>query len=97
MTDLEKVEIDDNVGDLIKSLSLGESMYDFAYWTFYHEYNPLMLFEIKMKIFMTFGVHMLVVFYAFINTADSIDITTPFYGKIGIQLVRMICAILLHI
>lgn len=72
-------------------------MYDFAFWTFFNEFNPLMLFDIKMKIFMTFGVHMLVVIYAFIDKGDSIDFTTPFYGKIGMQLVRMVCAILLHL
>lgn len=72
-------------------------MYDFAFWTFFTEFNPLMLFEIKMKIFMTFGVHMLVVVYAFLDKNDSIDVTSPYYGKIGIQLVRMVCAILLHL
>lgn len=67
LTDAVKAEIDDNVSDLVKTLSLGGSMYDFAFWTFFNEFNPLMLFEIKMKIFMTFGVHMLVVIYAFVD------------------------------
>ena len=72
-------------------------MYDFAFWTFFNEFNPLMLFEIKMKIFMTFGVHMLVVIYAFLDKSDSVDVSSPYYGRIGIQLVRMVCAILLHL
>lgn len=97
LTDAVKAEIDDNVSDLVKTLALGGSMYDFAFWTFFNEFNPLMLFEVKMKIFMTFGVHMLVVIYAFVDKQGSIDITSPFYGKIGIQLVRMVCAILLHL
>lgn len=97
LTDAMKAEIDDNVSDLIKNVSLGGSMYDFAFWTFFHEFNPLMLFEIKMKIFMTFGVHMLVVIYAFVDKSDTVDFASPFYGKIGIQLVRMVCAILLHL
>jgi hypothetical protein len=97
LTDALRAEIDDNVSDLVKTLSLGGSMYDFAFWTFFTEFNPLMLFEIKMKIFMTFGVHMLVVVYAFLDKNDSIDVTSPYYGKIGIQLVRMVCAILLHL
>lgn len=97
LTNAQKAEIDDNVNDLIKKLSLGESMYDYAFWTFYHEYNPLMLFDIKIKVFMTFAVHILVIFYAFESNTDKYDATTPYYGKIGMQLVRMVCAILLHL
>lgn len=97
MTDALKAEVDDNIKDLIKKLNLGVSMYDYAFWTFYHEYNPLMLFDLKMKVFMTFGVHMLVVIYAFVDKSGTFDYRTPYYGEIGIQLVRMVCAILLHL
>lgn len=59
-------------------------MYDFAFWTFYNEFNPLMLYEVKMKIFMTFGVHLIVVYYAFVDKGNSVQWDAPFYGRVGI-------------
>jgi hypothetical protein len=93
----QQAEIDDNVSDLIKNLKLGAGMYDYAFWKFYNETNPLLLYDLRVKIFMTLAVHALVIWYTFIDKANTVDIAHPYYGMIGMQMVRMVCSILLHV
>ena len=67
LSHIEEIEINDNISDLIKDLTLSGGMYDYSFWKFFNETNPLVLNDLRLKLFMTFVVHSLVIWYAFVD------------------------------
>lgn len=93
---IAKAEIVDNVGEMVKNVPLkAGSIYDFVFWELFHEDNPKTMQTLKMKLGLAFGVHILAVYYYFVNTGDF---QKPIYfGGAALNIVRVIAVLLLHL
>lgn len=92
-------EVKAAVDGLTKDVALSsDSIYDFVFWLFYHENNPFVMAKVKAITTLTIVVHILFIFYYLktLNKAAADRDYIPYLGDFSINLVRLICAMLLH-
>lgn len=81
---------------MVKKVNLkAGSIYDFVFWELYTEDNPATTNTLKLKLGLSFGVHMMAVYYYFVDTAE---VSNPIYfGTAQLNIVRVIAVLLLHL
>ena len=70
------------------------SIYDYAFWMMYHEDNPVTMTNLKLKLTLGFGVHLLALYFYF----KDLPFNKPFhFGDTTNNIVRATCVMMLHL
>lgn len=92
-----KDELQMTIKGMKSKIVLGSSLYDYAFWKLYTCHNPLEIYAIKMKIFMTMLVHGFIVVSAFYARSEGMSFKEPNMADIQMNFTRLFCCMLLHL
>lgn len=87
---------DNIIGDSVKTLPLGGSIYEHSFWTLYHEDCPKVVKEAIQRSCFAMVVTALLTKYILGSRMTAVG-ETFFYGSYQLNMVRMICILMLHL
>jgi len=88
-------DIKESVDEMVRTVKLNPgSIYDYVFWQLYTEDNPITTDQLKIKLGLAFGVHVMAIYYYFINTGGLGEV---YYGDYLLNVIRIIATLLLHL
>ena len=92
----KKEMLDDLIEDNIAKLSLGGSIYEYAFWLMYHEDSPAVLRELMVKCCFSVMTTLILTTY-YLEARGKVVEDHIHYGSTNLNIVRTICILMLHL
>lgn len=90
-------EFKNNVlSDSVKTLSIGGSIYEHAFWILYHEDSPKIISDTIKQCLLSITLTLVLTYYI-LTTRGSVISSHIFYGSWQLNIVRTICILMLHL